>query len=154
LELQRVEHDNEVLVALAKIVSPRGKGVFFRNRLQGELSGNAIVHQTLINRFQNIGACIQYKSENRNLVLDSTGHMASRQVWRAEERGRPVVLDAGLPSLVLVDEHPQRGIEAGPDVVLRHTDGEQGVAEEVLGRFLCLAGLAVTFAEEMAVPQS
>ena len=25
---------------------------------------------------------------------------------RAEERGRPVVLDAGLPSVVRVDEHP------------------------------------------------
>src|SRR5256885_1452992 len=40
----------------------------------------------------------------------------------AEERRRPVVLDAGLPSLVLVDEHPQRGVEGGPDVVLRHLD--------------------------------
>src|SRR5262245_27888516 len=35
-----------------------------------------------------------------------------------EERGRPVVFDAGLPSLVLIDEHPQRSIEAGPNVVL------------------------------------
>src|ERR1700722_12071802 len=58
----------------------------------------------------------------------------------AAQRGRPVVLDASLPSLVPVDEHPQRGIEACPNVVPRHLDGEQGVAEEVLDRFLCLAG--------------
>src|SRR5262245_2684976 len=34
----------------------------------------------------------------------------------AEERGRPVVLQGGLPVLVLVEEHPQRGVQAGPDV--------------------------------------
>src|SRR5262245_38327402 len=60
----------------------------------------------------------------------------------AEERGRPVVLDAGLPSLVLVDEHPQRGVEAGADVVLRHLDGEQGVDVEVMYRFIRLSGPA------------
>src|SRR5262249_6510035 len=52
----------------------------------------------------------------------------------AEERGRPVGLQAGLPFPVLVDHHPQRGVQGRPDVVLRHPEGEQRVADNVLDR--------------------
>jgi hypothetical protein len=45
-------------------------------------------------------------------------------------------------SLVLVDEQPERGIEARPNVVLRHLDCEERIAEEVLDRFLGLADKA------------
>ena len=60
----------------------------------------------------------------------------------AEQRGRPVILHARLPFFVLVDQHPQRGVQARPDVVLRHLKGEQGVADDVLDRLPLLAGEA------------
>jgi hypothetical protein len=45
----------------------------------------------------------------------------------AKERGRPVILHAGLSSIVLVDQHPPRDVQARPDVVLRHLEGAQGL---------------------------
>src|SRR5262245_25111362 len=59
-----------------------------------------------------------------------------------EQRGRPVVLHAGLSFLVLVEQHAQWGIKPGPDVVPRHLEGEQRVADDVLDRPALLPGQA------------
>ena len=57
----------------------------------------------------------------------------------SEERGRLVVLHTGLSVFVLVEQHPQRCIKAGPDVMLGHLDGEERIANEILDRFFLLA---------------
>src|SRR5262249_28232100 len=59
-----------------------------------------------------------------------------------EQRGRLVVLHAGLPLFVLIDQQPCRGVQADPDVVLHHLDGDQDITELILDRLFRLAGQA------------
>ena len=57
-----------------------------------------------------------------------------------EQRRRLIVLHASLYRLVLVKQDTQRCVQARSKVVLRHLEGEQGIADDVLHRLPLLAG--------------
>jgi hypothetical protein len=60
----------------------------------------------------------------------------------AELRRRFVVFHTRLAMFGLIDEHSQRGVKAGPDVVSRHLESEQGISKQILDRLSLLAGEA------------
>src|SRR5262249_6672026 len=57
----------------------------------------------------------------------------------SESRRRLVVLENAMPCIVLVENHPDRGIERRRQLMPRHQRGRHRIANVVLERITCFA---------------
>jgi len=53
-----------------------------------------------------------------------------------------IVLHAGPALFIVVEQHSQRSIQAGTDVVLRHLNREERITDDILDRFFLLTNQA------------